>query len=170
MHIYSILNELNYSNLKANTSSDFSSRIPDAISVKIVNLEFIPSMHDDTMLVKANTKSDGPSYLTQINFVTVPYLNVTDQEKGVTVIGVDGNGYYFKKLKKSDVVEVNCTCKDFYYRFARFNYEKKALYGDEPERFDKHTDRAPQNPRQLPALCKHLQRLFLEITDRKLFS
>jgi hypothetical protein len=142
----------------------------DSNSVKLSNIQFIPAMGNNTLLVKGVTSTSGESYLTQIQFKAVPYLDKADDDKGVSVLAVDSNRYYFTKLTKRDVVNVNCSCLDFYYRFARFTHEKNGLYGSEPKRFQKHTDRLPQNPKQVPALCKHLHKLFVHLQDIKIFS
>jgi hypothetical protein len=48
---------------------------------------------------------------------------------------------------------------DFYWRFAMYNDKDDSLLGKPPAPYVKKTDREPQNPKQVPGVCKHITAL-----------
>lgn len=66
-------------------------------------------------------------------------------------------GKLVNPIKMSETpIRVRCTCPDFYWRFAFYNYEQGCLYGLRPPPYSRKTHRPSLNPRRLPGMCKHL--------------
>ena len=70
-----------------------------------------------------------------------------------------GETYYVKKFDKyRNPINVRCDCKDFFMRFAWYNfYNGHCLYGPAPKPYRRKTTwYPPQNPMKYPGICKHL--------------
>lgn len=160
MYLRLNLNEIALADLQDSTNKNFGSgREERAPKVNVINTFFIPSISDETLLVKSETKGKYFNYTTKIKFNNVKYVEF-DDENAVKILGVDNNFYYINKLSsKNNEIKVNCTCLDFFYRFAAWNASKDALDGDPPEPYIKKTDREPVNPTKSPGACKHILKL-----------
>ena len=162
-----ILLELSLSNLRNNVERDgvltpdkSNTRTHRASKIQIVNYEFIPSVPDRTLLLKARVSSpSGGKYQSSIRFVNVQFAN-EEQPGYVEVDAIDGRTYYIKQLTHTQTtVRVRCTCLDFYWRMATWDHARKSLEGDPPPPYVKKTDRPPVNPNHVPGICKHLNKL-----------
>ena len=101
----------------------------------------------------------GKTYDAAIMFDKVDYED-EDTNANITFTASDGEEYHINKLKaRGNEVKVKCTCMDFYYRFALWNFNDGSLYGKKPPPYRKTTDRPPVNPQRTPGLCKHLMKL-----------
>ena len=60
---------------------------------------------------------------------------------------------------------VSCNCLDFFWRFALYAHKDQSLLGTDLGVYRKRTNRPPVNPQQVPALCKHLLRLAIELKN-----
>ena len=60
---------------------------------------------------------------------------------------------------------VSCNCLDFFWRFALYAHKDQSLLGTDLGVYRKRTNRPPVNPRQVPALCKHLLKLAIELKN-----
>lgn len=64
-------------------------------------------------------------------------------------------------------VKVRCTCPDFYFTFAYWNWADKCIFGKKPRPYVKKSNRGPRNPLKIPGVCKHvLNSVFLLQTER----
>ncbi len=70
----------------------------------------------------------------------------------------DGNDYWVRKLNKDrNPLTARCSCADFFFTFAWYNYHNAhCLYGPAPRPYQKKTNRPPRNPQGLPGICKHI--------------
>lgn len=71
-------------------------------------------------------------------------------------------------LNNSPLV-VRCTCPDFYFTFAWWNMESRALFGPRPRPYvRKDPTRASRNPGHHPGICKHLCNSVRAMASQKL--
>ena len=63
--------------------------------------------------------------------------------------------YYVKKFDQfRNPLTARCTCNDFIYTWAWYNYyNAHCLYGPAPRPYRKKTARPPRNPRGIPGIC-----------------
>lgn len=103
---------------------------------------------------------DSGNHYDQVFMFNKIVLDEEDTPENMTVKTTDGKDIHvnYRGLANSDV-KVRCTCLDFYWRFAVYNFNKKALYGDRPPPYIKKTSRPPVNPMQKPGVCKHIYKL-----------
>lgn len=60
-----------------------------------------------------------------------------------------------------------CTCPDFYFTFAYWNWMQKALFGPKPRAYRAIGGGRPRNPGKYPGFCKHVNNsLLLMQTNR----
>ena len=166
-----VLLETPYGVLLGNTLNNFPSpRKQDASRVQVSKTVIIPSYDDESLTIKAVTRTKNKKYKTNIIFDDVEFLD-DKKPAAAVVIGPDGDEYYFKKipLNRSDV-KVSCTCLDFYYRFAVWNYADDSLIGNPPPPYVKVTDSPPQNPRHLPGVCKHIIKVMDKLMSQRMFK
>lgn len=79
------------------------------------------------------------------------------------VVSYKGRNWYVEKpdLSKSHF-RCRCTCPDFYFRFAYWNWKQNAIFGPKPRQYVRKTrTRAPVNPRGIPGFCKHIHNALL---------
>jgi len=93
-------------------------------------------------------------------FISFHGLHITERVMGAGYFRVQygGDDYWIRKPDISkDLVRVRCSCKDFFFTFALWNFRKNALFGVKPRSYTrKTTTRPPRNPKKIPGLCKHL--------------
>jgi hypothetical protein len=126
--------------------------------VQVIKTEFIPAPRIRAVGVGANTRSAAKTYQTKIFFDDVVYLeDGDDQANAYTFTAPDGQDYMIEPITyNSNDAKVRCSCLDFHWRFAVWNGQDGSLLGDSPDPYIKKTDRAPNNPDEVPGLCKHL--------------
>lgn len=166
-----VLLETPYGVLLGNTLNHFPSpRKQNAGRVQVTKTVIIPSYDEETLHIKAVTRTRNKAYKTNIIFDDVEFLD-EKKSNAATVIGPDGDEYYFKKipLNRSDV-KVSCTCLDFYYRFAVWNDADDSLIGNPPPPYVKVTDSPPQNPKHLPGVCKHIIKVMDKLMSQRMFK
>ena len=124
--------------------------------VNITNIQYVPIQGG--LQVKSAARSNGHNYAQVMMFTNVPH---NDGGEGVTVTGTDGAEHTVQPISLTDArVKVNCSCLDFHYRFATWNYNDDALAGQKPPLYQrKTTDRPPVNPTHVSGICKHLIKL-----------
>lgn len=69
-----------------------------------------------------------------------------------------GKMYWVQKLdRRRNPLTTRCTCKDYFWTFAWFNYHVgHCLYGTPPKPYQKKTNRPPRNKIGAPGICKHV--------------
>lgn len=65
---------------------------------------------------------------------------------------------FIKRPTVRDRIRMRCQCQDYYFMFAHWNKQEKALVGNiQPYvRVSPPSGRPPVNPNQYPGMCKHL--------------
>lgn len=87
-------------------------------------------------------------YSIQVNFLRIePTDGLTDEE----IL----QGYMPKPTLAKDDLQVRCSCPSYRFRFDTANRENRAALGRFGA-YHRKTDRAPNNPHDLPGLCYHL--------------
>lgn len=164
-----VLLEDSFERLYSNTVQGFPQTDRDAASarIQVTTTAYIPATN--SLEVRAKSKGDGPQYDTVTFFDNVSYVDEDDID-GITFMAPDNTEYTIKRIPKTENVRVYCTCLDFYYRFAVWNDKADSLYGNVPAPYVKKTNRAPQNPRKLPGLCKHLLKMFDYLEKEKIIK
>lgn len=156
--------------LTSNTNVFFDTpRQQSAGKVQLAHVQYIPAVNDGVLIVKADTRSSDKSYETTIQFVNVKYVG----GDAPYAVPLQANGQEISimpiRANQNDV-QVHCTCMDFYWRFAMYNNKNKSLIGEPPAPYVKKTDRAPNNPDQVPGACKHLMRLANQLRMEKILK
>lgn len=74
------------------------------------------------------------------------------------VVPYQGNRYFVRKPDfYENPVRVRCSCPDFYFTFAYWDFLAGAIFGSKPRTYTrKTTNRAPRNPGHYPGFCKHV--------------
>jgi hypothetical protein len=165
-----ILLELTFDKLIRNTDRAFKNdRNVRASDVKITNTIFIPYINDNYLEVEAESKTDNGKYISRIVFENIFYRD-EPSKRTARIVTVDGAEYYFDRINRSrSNVKVSCTCLDFHYRFAIYNYRDNALATDPPKPYVKKTDRPPVNPAKVSGVCKHIIRMVEELERDNIF-
>ena len=164
-----LLLEDGFQNLYNNTLRNFPKRKESSHRVQLVTTMFIPAVDNNSLEVRAKTRTDSGSYDSLIYFENVEFVNPEDMG-ATTFVGPDGSEYAIQPIPRNNNVQVNCTCLDFYYSFAVWNDKRNSLFGDSPDPYVKKTDRAPRNPNHAPGLCKHLMKFFDEMVQDKIIK
>ena len=87
-------------------------------------------------------------YSIQVNFLRIePTDGLTDEE----IL----QGYMPKPTLAKDDLQVRCSCPSYRFRFDTANRENRATLARFGA-YQRKTDRAPNNPHDLPGLCYHL--------------
>lgn len=186
MHIRVLL-ERSFSSLSTSTRSSFgNSRERDANTVQVRNLQYTPSIQQGVLRVTSETFSsvtgDGPYQtvmeLTGLQFIDESTYNAimsgednsSNRNDVYAFTATDGSNYYILYTSGSSTdAKVNCTCKDFRWRFAYYNAGDGSLAGEPPEPYVSKTNRPPVNPDKSPGLCKHLLKLKKELEREEIF-
>jgi len=141
-------------------------------AVQVKDVQYIPLVEQGMMQVKARTFSgpDANEYQSIISIDDVEYINEEEfnnmqgtSEVVFELISSGGTPFYVKDNRTNNDVKVRCTCEDFRWRFAKYNYNDQSLQGDPPEAYAKKTDRPSVNPHNTPGVCKHLIKLKKEL-------
>lgn len=154
-----ILLELSYNDLKTRTNSIMGpERNQRSSKVQLDNMTFIPMAANRKLKIGSNTTSNnGHDYWTTIVFDNINYVDdemnpQTDYQFKAT----DNNEYIIERVPRNTQCKVSCSCLDFYYRFAVWDDQHKALDGNPPPPYVKTSNRPPVNPFKTPGLCKHI--------------
>lgn len=166
-----ILLEKPLATLYNDTEAGFDTpRRANAGRVQVVNRVFVPAPANGILIVRATTRSSAKNYNTNIQFEDVEYLDSDDQATSYSFQATDGQTYIIRRIAYNDVdVKVNCTCMDFYFRFAVWNNAEGSLLGNPPEPYIKKTDKEPVNPDRIAGLCKHLMALTDDLRRERFF-
>lgn len=83
---------------------------------------------------------------------------IQSKDKYIKTLNKGGNVVYVEKpdVKKTPI-RVRCSCVDFYFTFAYWDWKNDALFGPKPRPYKrKTTNRKPRNPGKYPGFCKHI--------------
>ncbi len=128
--------------------------------VQITNVEYIPYVGTKMLHVRSLANNDGNTYKQALQFVNVEF-QPADSPDNVTILATDNQEYSLAKIQlEGNLAKVRCSCPDFRWRFANWNFGDKSLVGSPPPKYTRKTDtRPPVNPDRVPGLCKHLIKL-----------
>ena len=148
-----------YAQLQQNTQRAFpqTPRQQNAGTVQIANMKLQPFGPTNDLQCVAEARNEGKTYNPKIMFLQVEYED-EDTQQNVTFTGSDGQEYHIQPINlNGSNCKVACTCLDFYWRFASFNYNDQSLIGQKPPPYQKRSEtRGPANPAQVPGVCKHI--------------
>lgn len=167
-----ILLELSYFDLEGRTNSIMGpNRKTDSSKVNVKNMIFIPMVaNGDLKIIADTTSNNGNSYKTSILFDNIVYLDEPSQFS-YNFEANDGSEYNIDRVTKSSNIKVNCSCLDFYYRFAVWDNKFKSLDGDVPPPYVRKTNNRPEvNPMKTPGLCKHIIAVMNDLRSQNFFK
>jgi hypothetical protein len=125
--------------------------------IKIAQMQLIPAVPSRILKVEAVAQSEQKTYDPVLQFSQIDF-DEEDTDQNVTFMGSDGEQYHIVPISlMKQNVQVKCTCLDFFYRFASYNFVDGSLYGQKPPPYRRKTmTRPPANILKIPGLCKHL--------------
>lgn len=155
----SFILEKSIKQLLQSTESGFdTSRKDNTKNVQVLTYSYIPSLHDNSLTVKARVRSSNEAYNCVIQFDNIEFYD--KQSSGLQLLTVDGSEHTIYPIRMDDnTVKVHCECLDFYYRFSIWNHRDKALLGSPPDQYVSTGNRGPVNPQKVSGMCKHLIKL-----------
>ena len=180
-----LLVERTLGSLKSVTSANFGAgREQRSNKVQLSNIKYIPAAQQGILRITCETSSDisANKYNTVIELHDVEFIDdsrynflkkaeTRDSQKYNAFEFNSGGTQFFAsydRVKGVDV-KVSCTCEDFRWRFANYNFKDNSLFGDAPQAYVKKTNRPPVNPNKTPGVCKHLLRLKKELESEEFF-
>lgn len=143
------------------TGFPFTTKRQHAVDpVQVSQIKYTPFKQNQNLKISAVVRSGGKIYDTDILFDDVVFED-EDAETNITFTGSDNEQYHAQPISLKDhEVKVKCSCLDFHYRFAIWNFNDDSLYGNPPPPYRrKTTTRPPVNPTQTPGVCKHILKL-----------
>lgn len=133
----------------------------------------IPFVGTKTILFQAECfgQTVDATHVTQIQFSGITFFDTLPEDgehENIKEIDYKGETYYYVKPDINTQCTVRCSCPDFVYRFAWYNFKHKALFGAMPKKYKRKTKtRPPVNPGHHPGMCKHIFQLqsYLRVHD-----
>lgn len=145
--------------------------------LQVQGMEFSPLPNANNLLVEgqvANPQSEtkmNAVYSPKILFQEVEFHQPEGEEEvanpnTLTIEGKNGKEFTISPLLlNKNNVKVSCNCLDFWWRFSFYNHRDQSLLGYDVGFYKKRTQRPPVNPRKVPAMCKHLLKLAIELKN-----
>jgi len=131
--------------------------------VQVQKMELVPFGPSGALEVRGAINSSGKNYQSILMFSGLDYQQ-EDTNENVTFVGSDGEEHHIMPISLSaQNVKVRCTCLDFRWRFAMQHQQQGTLFGPGPEAYKTTSNRAPNNPNNIPGVCKHLLALASEL-------
>ncbi len=162
------LAELSLGKLQRNTDQFFDTdREGRSHDVAVSNIAYTPSVEGKSLLCETVATTEDGSYrvFIELDGVTVS----TQPQTGMTEIqATNGEKYFIAPVSYNlNQAKVSCQCLDFYMRFAFYDYNADALYGDKPKPYVKRpgSTRGPANPSRVPGMCKHIRATAYKMQD-----
>lgn len=163
-----LLEELSLGKLQQNTDKFFDTdREGRSHDVSVANISYIPSVGNHSVLCSTTASTQDGSYkvvieLEGVNISTQPQTDMVELQAS------NGKIYYIAPISYNlTQAKVSCQCLDFYMRFAFYDYNANALYGDKPKPYIKRpgSNRGPANPSRVPGMCKHIRATAYKMKD-----
>ena len=134
--------------------------------VNVQQIKYVPvrtTAEGGALQIASSTRSNSHEYKQQLLFSDVKY-DTEDNEGNITFKATDGKDYHVHPITlDGNRIRVNCSCMDFHFRFALWNFNNGTLLGRKPKLYQRKTDtRPPVNPGQVDGMCKHL----IKVCDR----
>jgi len=84
----------------------------------------------------------------------------------ITIEGKNGKEFTIEPIELTKHnCRVGCNCLDFFWRFAQYADKDESLYGSHMGIYRKKTNLPPVNPQKVPAMCKHILKLAVELKN-----
>lgn len=146
--------------LRSNITSAFPNtqkRQHATSGVAIDNIEYTPYLGTKMLHVRSMANQE---YKQALQFVQVSFAQ-QPSDQTVTILATDGTEAHLNPIVLQDHnVKVRCSCLDFYFRFAVWNFNDNSIVGRAPKPYRRTTTTRPEaNPDHVPGLCKHLLKL-----------
>lgn len=136
--------------------------------VTVQKMEFIPRPGQGMLEVKSSTTSNGSTYQQDLQFLKVVF---GPSDTSITISSVDGSDPEIVPIVLNDTnVKVRCSCLDFHYRFATWNFNDQSLVGPKPPPYTKTSNRPPVNPSQSPGVCKHILKVVDDLKQQRIVT
>lgn len=100
----------------------------------------------------------GEDILSRLTGYVIPVANTAATKRGETY-GESGKIFYMENgISINNIVAVQCSCSDYFYSCAWYNYEADAHLGPKPvsAKGRANGDETVRNVHKSPGLCKHL--------------
>lgn len=144
-----------YNQLYQNISQNFdtSKRQNAANEASVQNITYTADTGKGVLLVTSKVSGSTGTYNVHIEFLDVAFGG-----GAADVRMPDGSVLNLQPIDLNATnVKVACSCMDFYFRFALWNFNADAHYGPMPQPYQrKTTTRPPVNPARVPGVCKHI--------------
>jgi hypothetical protein len=106
--------------------------------IQFEDVKIIPMKGMNSLICAGRSIGESDTYKTVIAFYGVDF----------------GKNKIIDDLTK---IRVSCSCRDFYFTFARWDYYNNSLYGRNRKIYVRKTTTYPErNPDHIPGMCKHL--------------
>lgn len=133
-------------------NADYGARISN------LDLRYDKGVRTLTFYGEVRSSSRPIGYTVMVTFKNVePTQNLTDEEIQ--------QGFQPKPSLGKNEVLVRCSCTSYRFRFDKANRSHRAGTGARFAAYHRKTDRAPNNPRNLPGFCKHLLEFITYLQD-----
>lgn len=122
----------------------------------------IPYKGTKTLLFQATCHGETVDgiHVVNLQFNNIKYFDTPPENGDIKEIEYKGEKYYFVRPTLENDVLARCSCPDFYYTFAYWNWKNKCIFGGMPKPYKRKTkNRKPRNPEHLPGICKHIYQL-----------
>ena len=152
-----------YAELKRGTISAFpatTKRQNATGPIQVAKLTIQPFGPTSDLQATGVVSNEGRQYESKIMFLQVEYED-EDSPQNITFKAMDGDEYHIQPILLTESnCKVSCSCMDFYWRFAMFNFSDDSLIGNKPPPYQRRTEnRPPANPAKIPGVCKHIIKL-----------
>lgn len=138
-------------------------------TVSVSDIQLIPQK--DKLLIKGQVRGSGNKiYDTTIQFLKVKYNPPEGTDKVTFIANEQSYDIATININQTDC-KVRCTCLDFRFRFALYNFSDGSLYGSKPPAYQGKSDspRGPANATKTPGVCKHIITFVNELHNANLF-
>lgn len=138
-------NELLHNVPKVTPNYNFSA------SSNILNLDVNYQVGVKTITFTGNIRSahGGQLYSIIVSFSKIEPTEGLEEEEIL-------QGYMPKPSLKKHDIHVRCNCPTYRFRFDKSNRANRASMGRDFGNYHRKTDRAPNNPHDLPGICYHI--------------
>jgi len=123
---------------------------------RVTNIRYTPHVGNSSLEIDANTSGTNTNHQTTV-LVTNVSFEQADAPNNVTVTTSGGGEQSLKPINLANsTIKVRCTCMDFRFRFAVWNFNDNSLIGSKPPPYVATSNRPPVNPLKTPGVCKHI--------------
>lgn len=128
------------------------------VKPQVKTIRYTPYPGNSTLRAEASvTSSESQNHQVSIQFSKVTF-ELSDSPTNITYITSVGSEQSMAPIRLNNtMVKVRCTCLDFKFRFATWNFNDNSLIGDNPPPYIRKTVNRPEvNPKKVPGVCKHV--------------